>query len=81
MAPETAFLAAGAVAIAGGAAQERAWPKTGYRAVVATVVLVLVASATSRTPLAPLVRALGLVMLMAAIYGATLAITKGKAKP
>lgn len=80
MNPEAAFLAAGVVAIAGGAAQERAWPKTGYRAVVATAILVLVASATSRTPLAPLMRAFGIVVLMAAVYGATLSITKGKAK-
>lgn len=70
MRPEFPFLAAGAVTIAGATVKEKHWPSGGARSVVGTVVLVLIASATSDTPLAPLVHAFGLLVLLAAIMAA-----------
>jgi peptidoglycan/LPS O-acetylase OafA/YrhL len=68
--PELPYLAAGAVAITAGFVRERGWPAEGTGAVVGTLILVVVASATSGTAIAPLVRALGLLLLMAAIFAA-----------
>lgn len=67
MRPELPFLAAGAVAIAGGAARERKWPAEGGRAILGTLALVIVASATADTRIAPLVRAIGLLLLLASV--------------
>lgn len=72
------FLAAGAVAIVGGIARDKAFPKNGITAVVGTVVLVIVASATAGTKVAPLVRAIGLLLLMASVMAATLSVQKAK---
>lgn len=78
MKPEMPFLAAGAVALAGGVAKDRGFPSGGLGAVVATVALVIVASATGGTVVAPLVRAIGLLLLMAAIMSAVPAFTRKK---
>lgn len=67
MRPELPFLAAGALTIAAGAARERAWPKDGARAVLGTLGLVIVASATTGSSFAPLVRAMGLLVLVVAV--------------
>lgn len=78
MRPEMPYLAAGAVALVGGVAKEKHFPKAGLPAVIGTVVLVIVASATAGTRVAPLVRAIGTLLLMAAIFAATKAIQKAK---
>jgi hypothetical protein len=69
MRPELPFLAAGAVAIVGGTKREGKFPANGMQALIATVVLVVAASATANTRIAPLVHAVGLLLLMAAVYG------------
>lgn len=79
MRPEFPYLAAGAVAIAGSAAKEKAWPKEAPRAIIGTVALVIIASATSDTALAPLVHAFGLLVLLIAVMTAIrLNLKKGK---
>lgn len=70
MRPELPFLAAGSVAIVGGAVKEHKWPTNGINAVIGTVVLVLVASATAETRFASLVRAVGLLLLLTSIMAA-----------
>jgi hypothetical protein len=71
MSPELPFLAAGGVAIAGGAIAEKKWPSNGVKALVGTVVLVVIASASAGSKLAPLVHAIGLLLLLAAVLAAT----------
>lgn len=78
MRPEFPYLAAGAVAIGGAAMREKAWPKEAPRAIVGTVALVLLASASSDTPLAPLVHAFGLLVLLIAVMTAVRINMKGK---
>jgi peptidoglycan/LPS O-acetylase OafA/YrhL len=68
--PELPFLAAGGVAIAGGLAREKRWPADGGRAVLGTLALVIVASATAGTKIAPLIRAIGLLLLLASVMAA-----------
>lgn len=70
MRPEMPFLAAGAVSIIGGAIKEKAWPKHTVRAIVGTVVLVVAASATTGTRFAPLVNAIGLLLLLTSVMSA-----------
>jgi peptidoglycan/LPS O-acetylase OafA/YrhL len=55
------------VSIGGGVAREHAWPKNGTPALIATIALVIIASATDGTKIAPLVRAMGLLVLLAAV--------------
>jgi len=78
MGPEAPFLAAGAVAIAGGVARDKAFPPEGMTAVVGTVFLVIIASATANTKAAPLVRAVGMLLLMAAIFSVAKYLPKPK---
>lgn len=80
MRPELPFLAAGAVAITGGAIREHKWPTNATGAVIGTVVLTLVASATAETKIAPLVHAIGLLLLLASVMAATTSIQKAKKK-
>lgn len=79
MSPELPYLAAGGVAIAGGAIAEKKWPANGVKALLGTIVLTIVASATSGSKVAPLVHAIGLLLLLAAIIAATKQAT-GKKK-
>lgn len=67
MRPEMPFLAAGGLAIAAGFVRDKKWPDNGGRALIGTLVLVIVASATSESRIAPLVRALGLLMLLISV--------------
>jgi hypothetical protein len=76
MRPELPFLAAGAVAVAGGAIKDKKWPPYTTRAIIGTVALVIVASATSDTRIAPLVRAVGLLLLLTTIMAAVRAAQK-----
>lgn len=71
MNPELPFLAAGGVAIIGGAIAEKRWPSNGLKAVIGTVALVIAASATANTRIAPLVHAVGLLLLLTAVMAAT----------
>jgi hypothetical protein len=63
--PELPFLLAGSIAFIGGVARAKGWPKNGFKATLAIGVLVIVASLTSGTSFAPLVRAVGLLMVLA----------------
>lgn len=79
MRPELPFLAAGVVSVIGGAIQEKKWPANTGRAAIGTVVLVLAASASANTRVAPLVQAVGLLLLLTSIMAAVkTAQTKGK---
>ena len=69
MSPELPILAAGAISIIGGIKREGHFPTNGLNAVVGTVVLVIAASATANTRVAPLVHAIGLLVLLGAVYG------------
>ena len=84
MRPEMPFFATGFVAIVGGTIREHAWPKEGAQAILGTLVLVVVASATAGTRIAPLVRAIGLLLLltatMAAVNATNAAAKKKKGK-
>jgi flavoprotein len=70
MRPELPFLAAGAVSVIGGAIQQKRWPDNTGRAAIGTVVLVLVASASANTRIAPLVQAIGLLLLLTSVMAA-----------
>lgn len=70
MRPEMPYLAAGAVAIVGGAAKEKRWPDNASRAIVGTIAAVLIASATTDTPFASLVHAIGLLVLLVSVMAA-----------
>lgn len=78
MRPELPYLAAGTVAIVGGVAREKAWPREGLRALVATAIVVIITSASADTKIAPLVRAFGLLVLMIAVIAAVPAFSTPK---
>lgn len=80
MRAEMPYLAAGAVSIIGGTAREGRFPSRGVNAVIGTVVLVIAASATSDTKIAPLVRAIGLLLLMTSVMAAVPAFNKKQVK-
>lgn len=80
MSPELPFLAAGGVAIAGGAIAEKKWPSNGVKALVGTIALVVVASATTGSRVAPLVHAVGLLLLLSAVIAATKQVTASQKK-
>jgi hypothetical protein len=67
--PELPFMAAGAISIVGGVKREGHFPSNGLTAVIGTVVLVIFASATANTKVAPLVHAMGLLVLLGATFG------------
>jgi hypothetical protein len=74
--PELPYLAAGAVAIIGGAIREKKWPENTARAALGTIALVVVASATTNSKAAPLVQAIGLLLLLTSIMAAVRASQK-----
>lgn len=80
MRPEMPYLAAGAIAIGGGAIKNHGWSTNTLHAVIATVALVIVASATAGTRIAPLVRAVGMLVLLAASMAAINAAIQAKKK-
>lgn len=80
MSPELPFLAAGGVAIVGGAIAEKHWPNNGAKAVVGTVALVIAASATADSRIAPLVHAIGLLLLLTSIMAAVKQVNSKKGK-
>lgn len=70
MKPELPFLAAGAVAIIGGVIREKHWPANANKAVIGTVALVVASSAATGTRIAPLVHAIGLLLLLTSVMAA-----------
>lgn len=80
MQPELPYLAAGGIALAGGMVREKGWPASGTGALVGTLALVVVASATGGSSFAPLVRAFGLLLLLVAIMTAVPAFQTGRKK-
>lgn len=68
--PELPYLAAGAVSLIGGAVRDKKWPTNSTRAIIGTVVVVLIASASADTAIAPLVHAIGMLLLIAATMAA-----------
>jgi hypothetical protein len=67
MRPEMPFFATGAV-VTVGAVRRGVSPSETTGPLIAVVALVIAASATAGTRIAPLVRAFGLLCLMAAVY-------------
>lgn len=78
MRPEFPFLAAGMVSIAGGAIAEKKWPSHTVGSIIGTVVLVVAASATANTRAAPLVHAIGLLLLLTSVMAAVKATQNAK---
>lgn len=78
--PELPYLGAGALALTAGIIREGKWPDNSLKSIIATIVLVLFASATGDTKIAPVVRAIGLLFLMAALYGVVRASINKQAK-
>lgn len=80
MGPELPYLGAGIVSIVGGAIREKKWPANTAQSLVGTVVLVIAASATAETRIAPLVRAIGMLLLLAAVLAAVQSTYKKSGK-
>lgn len=80
MRAEMPYLAAGAIAIGGGAIKDGGWPTNTLHAVIGTVALVILASATDGTKIAPLVRAVGLLLMLSAFIAATKAVIDKRKK-
>lgn len=79
MRPELPFIGAGAVAIVGGTIKEGHFPAKGAQAVLGTIALAVVASATADSVIAPLVHAIGLLLLLASVMAAVTAANGKKA--
>lgn len=79
MRPELPYVAATGVAVVGATMRDGHIPPLS-RAVVGLVALILVASATTGTKIAPLVHAFGLLVLLVTVMAAV-NITLKKAKP
>ena len=61
---------AGSIALVGAVRKDGRWPANGVQGVIATAVLVLIASATNGTKIGPLVRAFGIMLLLSSGYAA-----------
>lgn len=70
MSTEVLFILAGGIAIVGAVRKTGSWPANGVKSVIATAVLVLLASATNGTKVGPLIRAFGIVLVITAGYAA-----------
>lgn len=80
MSPESPYLVSGALSLVAGARREGGWPKNGTAAVIATAIVVLMASYAGGTKAAPIVRALGIVLLLASAM-ATITAFRGSPRP
>ncbi len=80
MRPELPFLAAGAIAITGGAIKEHKWPSNATNAVIGTIVLTVAASASANSRFAPLVQAIGLLLLLTSVMATVTAVQNAKKK-
>lgn len=79
--PELPFLTAGAIAIVGGSIKNHGWPPSAPKAIIGTVVLVIAASATADSPIAPVVHALGVLLVVASLMAAVNAVQSSKKAP
>ena len=68
MSPELPYLAAGTLSLIAHTKAAGHLPSTALKTATATVVLVIVASATSGSKLGPLMHAIGLLLLMGAVF-------------
>lgn len=68
MRPEMPYLAAGSIAMIGGIARDGGFPPDAWKSVFGTVALVVLASATSQSRIEPVVKAFGILLLIAAVY-------------
>lgn len=78
--PELPFLLAGGIALTGGIAREKGWPDKGLNAIIGTGLLVVFASATSGTTFAPLVRAIGILLVLVSVMATIPAVQKAAKK-
>lgn len=62
------YLAAGGLAFVGSFKEAGGWPSNGYAVVAGTTALTFLASLTEDTAMGPAVKALGILMLLAALY-------------
>lgn len=69
MSPEFPYIGATLVALVTGVRREGGFPANGIPALIAAAILVIVASATANTRIAPLVRAIGIALLLSALMG------------
>ena len=60
------YLGAGVLAIVAGAIRKKDWPDNTLKSTLATVALMLIAGVASQTKLAPLVKAIGMLLFFAA---------------
>lgn len=75
--PEFPILATGGLALAGGYAREGGFPSNGTKAILATLTLVVIASATGDTKIGPLVSAIAWLSLLGVAYAVIPALGKG----
>jgi hypothetical protein len=68
---ETPYAAAGLITLASYSAKERNWPAAGHRIILATIILIIVASASNNTVIAPLVKAVGYLVLISSVIANT----------
>ena len=82
MSPELPFIGATVVALTSAVRLEGRWPDGGIKTLIAAAVVIVVASASTGTKAAPLIRAIGLTTLLAAVlaFGKTLS-AKPKVAP
>lgn len=73
--PEMPYLAAGAISVVGGAVKEKAFPANGVLSITATIFLVIVVSMSTGTKIAPLLHAIGMLLVLGAVYGTVMKIT------
>lgn len=67
--PEVFVLGAGAVAFVGSWSAAGGFPPNGYRIVISTSILALLAIVGKNTALEPLIKAFAILMLISALYG------------
>ena len=80
MSPEFPFIASGALLLIGGTARNKGFPKDTIKSLTGTAALALVASATANTPVAPMVRAIGLLYLLTVIVATVRIMDESKKK-
>ena len=81
MNPEFPYLLAGTLSLAAGWKKQGGFPSNGGTAVIATLILVLVASLSAGTKVAPVLRGFGWLLVFAAGSAAVLEFSKAAPKP
>ncbi len=76
----TPVLATGGLVLAAGWRREQGFPKNGVKAVAATVVLVIVASALGSTKIGPVVAGISWLILLGAVYAVAPIFSKPASK-